>query len=59
MSEALLNEKELASYLGVSLSTVKRLRAEGLPAIKVGKRAVRFDRQQVREWLQRRAQEGP
>jgi excisionase family DNA binding protein len=58
MGEGLLNEKGLAAYLGVSLSTVKRLRAEGMPAIKVGKRAVRFDRQQVREWLRQRAEEG-
>jgi excisionase family DNA binding protein len=44
--------------LNVSLSTVKRLRAsgEGPPAIKVGRRAIRYRREDVEAWLRKRAE---
>lgn len=59
--EGLMTEQDLARLLNVSLSTVKRLRAEGEGPdfIRIGKRAIRYRREDVDAWLQRRAQEGP
>jgi prophage regulatory protein len=56
--EEMLTEPEVARLLGVSLSTVKRLRAsgEGPPVIKVGKRAIRYRRRDVEAWLRRRVE---
>jgi excisionase family DNA binding protein len=53
-----MTEAAVARLLAVSLSTVKRLRAsgEGPPAIKVGKRAIRYRRSDVEAWLRRRAE---
>lgn len=58
MGEELMTEQQLARLLNVSLSTVKRLRAsgEGPPAIKVGRRAIRYRREDVEEWLRKRAE---
>jgi excisionase family DNA binding protein len=57
-SGELMTEAAVARLLAVSLSTVKRLRAsgEGPPAIKVGKRAIRYRRSDVEAWLRRRAE---
>jgi len=57
--EDMLTEAEVARMLGVSLSTVKRLRAsgEGPPSIRVGKRALRYRRSDVEAWLQRRGEQ--
>jgi excisionase family DNA binding protein len=54
--EGLMTEAELARLLRVSLSTVKRLRVsgEGPPYVKIGPRAIRYDREAVRAWLKRR-----
>lgn len=53
--EGLMSEKELARFLGISLSSVKRLRAsgEGPPFVRIG-RVVRYDPEQVRAWLRER-----
>jgi predicted DNA-binding transcriptional regulator AlpA len=53
--EGLMTEKELAAFLGLSLSSVKRLRAsgDGPPFVRIG-RAIRYDPEAVREWLRQR-----
>jgi predicted DNA-binding transcriptional regulator AlpA len=55
--EELMTEAELARFLSVSLSTVKRLRAtgEGPPSIRIAKRAIRYRRADVEDWLRKRA----
>jgi excisionase family DNA binding protein len=52
-----MTEAQVARLLAVSVSTVKRLRAigEGPPSIRVGKRAIRYRREDVEAWLRRRA----
>lgn len=49
----LLNKKELAEKLKVSIVTINRLLAKGLPNIKVGT-SVRFDYDEVINWLKER-----
>jgi predicted DNA-binding transcriptional regulator AlpA len=58
--EELLTEAEVARWLRVSVSSLKRLRlsGEGPPSINVSKRAIRYKRADVEEWLRQRAQEG-
>lgn len=51
----LLTYQELANYLSVSESYLRRLKMEeAIPYTKVG-RAVRFDRRMIDEWLDRRS----
>jgi excisionase family DNA binding protein len=52
-----MTEAQVARLLAVSVSTIKRLRAtgEGPPSIRVGKRAIRYRREDVEAWLRRRA----
>jgi excisionase family DNA binding protein len=45
----LLNKKEIAERLGVSVRTVSDLQTEGLPTVKLGKRVL-FDYQDVLVW---------
>jgi excisionase family DNA binding protein len=56
--EEMLTEQAVARILGVSVSTVRRLRAsgEGPPSIRVGKRAIRYRRADVEAWLRRRGE---
>jgi excisionase family DNA binding protein len=49
--EKLVTGKELIELLGISESTLIRLRKKGLPYKKVGLRAVRYDYKEVLEWL--------
>ncbi len=46
----LLNIKEVAKRLGVSVKTVNNLQNEGLPKIKIGTRTL-FDYEEVSSWL--------
>jgi len=48
--ERLLNSKEIAEFLGVSLATIYRLRDKGLPYIKIANSA-RYDVKEVMEWV--------
>jgi excisionase family DNA binding protein len=48
--DVLLTKRELAARLKVSLQTVNKWQTEGMPFIKRGK-PIRFDYQDVREWL--------
>ena len=51
-SFSLLRENEIIKRLNVSRTTLWRMRAEGLPAVNVG-RSVRYDMDQVLKWLSR------
>jgi hypothetical protein len=50
----LLDRKGLAQFLGVSLPTVDKLRAEGCPVLMIVE-SPRFERERVLEWLRSRA----
>lgn len=57
MSEVLATCTEIAQFLRVQPSTVRRLAAQGeVPAFKVG-RQWRFSMSKVREWAERRSDE--
>ena len=45
-----IDKKELSKKLKVSISTIDRLMAKGMPIIKIGK-TVRFNFDDVLEWL--------
>ena len=49
----LLNKKEIAKELHLSVSMIDKLMTQGLPYIKIGK-AVRFDPIEVKEWVKNR-----
>lgn len=51
-----LDRRELGAFLGCSLPTVDRLRAEGLPEFRVGD-SPRFEREAVLGWLRARDQQ--
>lgn len=52
---ALLDEKELALELKVTTRTVRNYRQDGIiPYIRIGRRTVRFDLQDVVAFLKRR-----
>ena len=52
---ALLDEKNLAEQLQVTTRTIRNYRQEGLiPFIRIGKRTVRFDLQDVVTFLKKR-----
>jgi excisionase family DNA binding protein len=52
-AEALLTTREVAAYLSVSYWTVVdwRTKGEGPPAVRAGRRAVRYRRAEVDAWL--------
>lgn len=52
----LITSQELQAVYSISRSTVDRWRKEGLPFIKVG-RGVRFDEDDVYEWIKNNKQE--
>jgi len=45
----------LAAFFKVSRACVRKWTREGLPCIRLGRRAVRFDRQAALAWLQERS----
>jgi excisionase family DNA binding protein len=49
----LLNKKELAERLGVSVRTISSLQKEGLPTVQFGKKRVQFNYDKVLAWLER------
>lgn len=49
----LVTKKQIADVLGVSVSTIDRLMAKGLPYIKI-ERSVRFDKDVVMDWIKNR-----
>jgi phage terminase Nu1 subunit (DNA packaging protein) len=54
-----VTRRELATILGVSVRTVDRFRAEGMPAEDWGLRAVRFNPHVAVEWARGRSQRPP
>lgn len=55
MTGRLLTTRELAAYLGVSSETVlRRWRAGELPGFRIASNALRFDPDEVRDWLEGR-----
>ena len=53
--QPLARHKHVEQFLGLSANTVDRLiREEGLPCIRLGPGAIRFDLEAVREWALRR-----
>jgi excisionase family DNA binding protein len=54
MDEKLLDKKELAEWLGISIPTIDRWRKDGLPFIQTGK-LVRFQKTKVQSWLDERS----
>lgn len=51
MKKELLTTIELAEVLNISRQTIFRWRKEGMPFYKISK-SVRFDLEEIREWLQ-------
>ena len=54
----LLNKKELAERLGVSVRTVSELQTEDMPTVLLGKRRIQFDYDEVLIWLKGRRVKG-
>jgi predicted DNA-binding transcriptional regulator AlpA len=56
----LLTSTELAEVFGLTHQTLRtwRLNGTGPPYFKVGDKAVRYDQEKVREWLEDREKEG-
>lgn len=58
MGSKIFNQQDIAKMLNVSESTIARLREkEGLPYYQFG-RSLRFDPQEVKEWMETRRQNG-
>ena len=55
MSKRLVGQKEAAEYLGLSDATLERDRWRGgnIPYIRVGPRAIRYDLEQLNEYIDR------
>lgn len=49
----MLDKKELAKKLNISVSMVNKLLAQGMPRINIGK-SVRFEYDEVLKWLKER-----
>lgn len=50
----LLTRQELANVLQVSLRTIDKLKADGMPSIKITSTTVRFELGAVLDWLKNR-----
>jgi len=55
--QKLLDTSEISQFLQVTPQTVKKLRDEGMPHIRVGE-VFRFDLDDVRAWLKSRGKDG-
>ena len=53
IQEAWLTREDVAEWLGVSTSTVDRMRRGGMPHRKFG-RTIRFKRSEVERWIETR-----
>ena len=56
MTHGLIKQSEAASYLGLSEATLERDRWRGgdIPYVKVGPRAIRYDLEQLDEYIDRK-----
>lgn len=55
MSDKLVNAKEAAKWMGVSIVSFYRFRKEGMPYLKISRNCVRYDIIQIKSWLQERS----
>jgi len=53
----LITTKELCEKLRVSLRTLARMRANGMPCIKMSNKMVRYDLDEVMKWIKGRDEE--
>lgn len=56
--KGLVNRKEIAELLGVSVRTVSNLISDGLPTVPLGKKRVQFNYDEVLLWLKDRKIKG-
>lgn len=54
----LLTEKDLCDFLGVTRQTLVVLRKQGLPYFLLGSKLIRYDMQEVLEWLRENMKAG-
>lgn len=47
----LLKENELLDYLHISRSCLYNCRKQGLPTVKIGKKVIRYDYEEVLNWF--------
>ena len=57
MQVEILTAQELAKKLKVSLPAVRRWTLDGMPALRLGGRLVRFEFEKALHWLERRSKE--
>ena len=54
--DSLMTTKEVSQLLRLSTKSVRALVAAGdIPAIRIGRGAIRYDREAIRQWLERHA----
>jgi predicted DNA-binding transcriptional regulator AlpA len=55
-SDQLLNEKQLASWLGISLPSLQRMRSDGSgpPFVQLSQRRIGYKKSSIEDWLQAR-----
>jgi excisionase family DNA binding protein len=58
MPEKYLDRSALADRLGCSPAWVSQLVKEGLPALRLGRKLLRFDPEAVKTWLDERTRAG-
>jgi len=51
----LVNAKEAADWMGVSLVTFYKFRKDGMPYIKISRNCVRYDLGRMKDWLEQRS----
>jgi len=52
-----MTRKQVAEMLSVSYNQVRIFEKQGMPSIPLGHKTVRFNREAVREWVNRKAAE--
>jgi len=55
--DELITVDQLREIVQVSRTTIDRWRKEGLPTIKIGKRAIRFEKGKALEWIKNNVDE--
>jgi excisionase family DNA binding protein len=55
LTEKLINMDDLSKLLGVSITTISRLRKQGMPALKIGG-SIRFDPAKIQAWMETRGE---
>lgn len=51
----LLKKKEVAERFGISVSSVNNYMRHGMPYYKIGGKLVRFDQEEVENWLKEKS----